>query len=113
MFFGSPPVVQNAVARRGNTTRTRKLLLDQTAYVTGGWDLSPTDTGLSLVFDAYLLAHHDPMMNLVPAPQAFPVLLTNPDGTIKLKLYRSGSEAANGWTGSAGAYVWITFVGTG
>lgn len=113
--FGRPgTILGRSEASPGVTSVFRKLDLEHSVYPTGGWTLTARDHGLTIVqFAKHLLL--SPENQSVGTVGVNPVVSVSPGGVLTLKLYRlSGSsyvEVANNYSGVAGSYLWLEFVG--
>lgn len=110
-FLGRPSQVFNASMRRGNTVRIKRLKLDLVVYETGGFPLNFHNTGLNRVFDVTQLLGVDPDNKAIQNNPVRPVITFDGSGAAKLQLYVNGAEVANGWSGTAGHYIWLSFTG--
>ena len=113
--YGLPGTIPRTVNDRGKEVGTmhitRKLKLDSSAYVTGGWDLGVGVTKMKAVWGMDQLACKDPQGKPVDYNGYQAVLLINPGPKCKLKLYFNGVEATNASTAAAGKYLWLRFYG--
>jgi hypothetical protein len=111
-FLGSAfGPLQNSAGLNGNTRRVRKLFLDKLTYAAGGEPLDFQNSCLSCITDACQLLGRDPNgCDIVPAGVQAKVVW-DATGCAKLQLWINGAEAPAGWTGAAGSYIWISFVG--
>lgn len=113
-YDGQPATPNRHLDRRlGNTTRTRKLDLAATTYVTGGMALSPKLTGLSRTYDMEVLGGFDPRGRAIQANGYQAVYIKSstgyPDG--RLQLWYNGAQMGNGASAAAGKYLWVRFIG--
>lgn len=113
-FSGQPATPNRHLDRRlGNTTRTRKLDLAATTYVTGGCTVTQAITGLKRTYDMEVLGGFDPRGRAIQANgyQAVYIKATSgyPDG--RLQLWYNGAEMSNGASSAAGKYLWLRWIG--
>ena len=117
VVYGQPGTVPRTVVDRGkevgNMTVFRKLDLENSVYVTGGWPLLPDVTRMKAVFNCHQLAGVDPYDKAIQANGYQAVFVkSTPDGMhSKLKLYYNGAEVADAATFASGKYIWVMFVG--
>ncbi len=117
IIYGQPGTVPRTVVDRGkevgNMTIFRKLNLETSAYVTGGWPLLQGLTGMKSVFNAHQLAGYDPY-GIAIQRNGYQAILdrTTPDGMhSKLMLYYNGAQVADAAMAAAGKYIWVMFIG--
>lgn len=103
--------LMNSCGISGNTKRVRKLQLDEITYTSGGEDLNFQNSCLSCITDACQLIGRDPNGHDIAPAGVQAKVVYGPTGAAKLQLWINGAEAPAGWTGAAGSYIWLQFVG--
>lgn len=105
--IGSRPPTKQSLATK---TRTVKVDLSTSTYVTNGWPLTPGVTGLLHVSDVKQLVGYDPYGAKITAQPTLVVEYIDTDVSRPLlKLYVSGTEAANASTRAG--HIWLEFIG--
>jgi len=100
-----------AVQPPGRETRTVKVDLSTSAYVTGGFVLGASVTGgLQHVTDVYQLAGYDPYGVACTNSTCYVLYSATDPSRPTLKLYELGVEATD--TSTRAGYMWLMFVGT-
>jgi len=113
--YGQPDTIPRTVLDRGKEVGTmhvaRKLNLETSTYVTGGWDLTVAHTKMKNVWGMDQLSCKDPLGKVINRNGYQAILIVNPGPKCKLMLYYNGVEMTNAASGAAGTYIWVRFYG--
>lgn len=110
-WWGDDWCAMGGSPRYGNKALIRKLLLDKSTYVSGGWELVVhTHPGMRCVLGAFQIS--DAMPNCHPIdPNGHQVVLKITPQSTKLQLWVNGAEAPAGYQAPADTWLGVGLVG--
>jgi hypothetical protein len=111
-WWGEDWAAKQSARRRHGRALIRKLLLDKSKYIPGGWLLNPAaHPGMRCAVGGFQVADQMPNCEEVPCNGHQIVVRHTPQGTY-LQLCVNGAEAPAGYSAPAGTWIGVGLTGT-